>query len=66
MVFTDREILERIILDDRAALERVINAGGVPYSTINVDGYEMLSCPTEKEEEMVEYYKKNKKLVCGE
>ena len=66
MQFNDKELLERIILDDRAALERVINAGGVPYSTINVGGYEMLSCPTEKEEEMVEYYKKNKKLVCGE
>lgn len=37
-----------------ATLQRVINRGGVPYSAIVVDGYEIRSLPTERENELLD------------
>lgn len=45
--------------DGRVILQRVINASGVPYSAIVVDGFEELSTPTEREKEMIAYFKEH-------
>lgn len=41
-------------------LERVMNAAGVPYSTICFNGNEYLCQETEKEEELLAYWHEHK------
>lgn len=50
-------------IDEHAVLERVINGGGIPYSCLIIDGEEFLSCPTDDEKGMVEYYHNNKGFI---
>lgn len=54
---SDKRLIESIKLDDNAVLQRVINAGGIPYSIILVDGVEMYSAPTSDEKGLIDYYK---------
>ncbi len=54
---SDKRLIESIKLDDSAVLQRVINAGGIPYSIILVDGVEMYSAPTSDEKGLIAYYK---------
>lgn len=54
---SDKELVESIKLDNNAVLQRVINAGGIPYSIILVDGVEMYSAPTSDEKGLIAYYK---------
>ena len=57
-------INERTI-DKHTKLRRVINAAGVEYSLLIIDGVELLSSPTTNEKGMIEYYKENKEILCG-
>lgn len=62
----DREVVSRTQLDDGIFLVRVINNAGFPFSTIVIDGVEMYSCSSEKEEEMLKWWEKDgrKDYVC--
>lgn len=57
----DKKLISEKVLDKdgRVVLQRVINAGGVPYSAIVVDGFEELSTQTPDEEKMLNYFKEN-------
>lgn len=57
----DKKLISEKVLDKegRVVLQRVINAGGVPYSAIVVDGFEELSTPTEREKDMIAYFKEH-------
>lgn len=57
----DKKLISEKVLDKdgRVVLQRVINAGGVPYSAIVVDGFEELSAQTLDEEKMLNYFKEN-------
>ena len=57
----DKKLISEKVLDKdgRVVLQRVINASGVPYSAIVVDGFEELNTPTEKEKDMIAYFKEH-------
>lgn len=57
----DKKLISEKVLDKdgRVVLQRVINASGVPYSAIVVDGFEELSTQTPDEEKMLNYFKEN-------
>lgn len=57
----DKKLISEKVLDKdgRVVLQRVINASGVPYSAIVVDGFEELSAQTPDEEKMLNYFKEN-------
>ena len=42
---------------DGVFINRVINSGGVRYTAIEIDGCEMYSCPTDEEEQMLDWFK---------
>ena len=52
----DRRLIESTKLDEHAELQRVVNAGGEPYSVILVDGVELYSAPTEDEAGLLAFY----------
>lgn len=58
-MFGDK-VLERIEIEPRVMLVRVINHGGKYYSAIEIDGEEYLSTPTDSESGMIEFFKKNR------
>lgn len=57
----DKKLISEKVLDKdgRVVLQRVINASGVPYSAIVVDGFEELSVQTPDEEKMLHYFKEH-------
>lgn len=56
----DIDVLSVKSLGDGVTLERVINRGGVPYSTISFEGREYLSNVTEKEDELLKHFERNR------
>lgn len=56
------KVLEKIEIEPRVVLVRVINYGGEHYSALEIDGVEMLNTPTGGEKGMVEYFKKNRRI----
>ena len=55
----DKKLISEKVLDKdgRVVLQRVINASGIPYSAIVVDGFEELSTQTLDEEKMLYYFR---------
>lgn len=52
-------------LSNRSRLYHVINRAGVPYSIIEIDGREMLSCERERENNMVKHFYKRRHIYEG-
>lgn len=63
---TDRKLVSRRSLKKGFALERVINAGGMPYSLIlDIKGFEYASAPTEEESELLKWWDNYAEPVLG-
>lgn len=58
----DIKVLSVTSLGDGVTLERVINQGGVPYSTISFEGREYLSNVTEKEDELLKHFERERDI----
>ena len=59
----DLELISSESIEYGAILQRVINAAGVPYTIILVDGIEVWSTPTSDEKRMLEEWEKEGKSI---
>ena len=53
----DIKLISENRLTNRSVLQRVLNAAGVPYSIILVNGNEIMSTETSREPQMMEYFR---------
>ena len=62
---SDTEFISSTPLNYGAYLERVINAGGVPYSCVIYQGCEVCNMPTAEEKRLIDYWE-NEAHTCWE
>ena len=55
---TDISLISREDIGHGEVIERVVNMAGVPYTTILKYGWEVASCPTSEETEMIRWWQR--------